>query len=94
MQPIFKEFIKFLHDSGVDIPIEEGYYWFENNLIKAFTPDGVLHKLYRIKTDDNLNITYKKHKDFVEAGETKFETWLETAERMKHDFYTRYLLSH
>lgn len=88
MQPIFKEFIKFLHDSGVDVPIEEGYYWFENNLIKAFTPDGVLHKLYRIKTDDNLNITYKKHKGFVEAGETKFETWLETAERIKHDIHS------
>jgi len=35
LQPIFKEYIQFLKDNGVDLPIEEGYYWLDNQIIKA-----------------------------------------------------------
>ena len=59
MQPIFKEYIQFLKDNGVDLPIEEGYYWLDNQIIKAYDTKGDLHKIARLKIDNELNITYK-----------------------------------
>lgn len=69
MQPIFKEQIQMWCDLGFDIPIKEGYYWLDNGIIKAFTPDGQLHKLYKYKVNDDLTINITKHKDF---NTTKF----------------------
>ena len=37
MQPIFKEQIQMWKDKGYDIPIQEGMYWLDNGIIKAFT---------------------------------------------------------
>lgn len=91
MQPIFKEFISFMKDKGYDIPIFEGIYWLDRGFIKAFTEDGVIHKLYKYKVYDDLSISITKHKEYID---TKFETWLETAERMKHNFYFRYDFTH
>ena len=91
MQPIFKEFISFIKDKGYDIPIFEGTYWLDRGFIKAFTSDGILHKLYKYKVNDDLSINITKHKEYIED---KFETWLETAERMKHNFYFRYDFTH
>lgn len=51
-------------DSGFDIPIKEGYYWLDNGIIKAFTTDGQLYKLYKYKVNDDLTINIIKHKDF------------------------------
>lgn len=56
-------------DLGFDIPIKEGYYWLDNGIIKAFTPDGQLHKIYKYKINDDLTINITKHKDF---NTTKF----------------------
>ena len=58
MRPIFKEYIQFLKDNGIDLPIEEGFYWLDRQIIQAYDTQGNLHKLYRIKIDDDLNITY------------------------------------
>lgn len=79
MQPIFTEFINYMKDKGYNIPITEGTYWLDNGFIKAFTSDGVLHKLYKYKVNDDLTINVTKYKDYVKD---KFETWLETAERL------------
>jgi len=75
--PIFKEYIQFLKDSGVDIPIQEGYYWLDRQIIKGYDVEGNLHKIYRIKIDDNLNITYTKYKN----KKTQFESWQNTIQR-------------
>ena len=77
MLPIFKEYIQFLKDSGVDIPIQEGYYWLDRQIIKGYDVEGNLHKIYRIKIDDNLNITYTKYKN----KKTQFESWQNTIQR-------------
>lgn len=82
MQPIFTEFINFMKDKGYDIPITEGTYWLDNGFIKAYTPDGVLHKLYKYKVFDDLSIKVTKYKEYIEAD---FETWTETAERLSDD---------
>ena len=78
MLPIFKEYIKFLKDKGVDIPIEEGYCWLDRQIIKAYDIQGNLHKLYRLKIDDNLNITYTKYKN---NNKIEFESWQDTINR-------------
>lgn len=54
MQPIFKEQIQMWKDKGYDIPIQEGMYWLDNGIIKAFTLDGELHNLYKYKVNDDL----------------------------------------
>lgn len=58
MNPIFKEYCKFLKDT-VNLELEEGYYWLDNQIIKGFDKQGNLHKLYRIVVDNNLSISYK-----------------------------------
>lgn len=81
MQPVFKEFAKFLKDLGADISwFKEGYYWLDNNLIKGFR-NGKLVFLYKIVVDDDLNLTFTKHaqnKDFNDL-----EPWNDTIERVK-----------
>lgn len=67
MQPIFKEQINMWKDFGFDIPIIEGTYWLDNGIIKAFTPDGELHKLYKYKVLDDLSISITEHKDFKDT---------------------------
>ena len=63
MQPIFKEMIEMWANLGYELPIKEGVYWLDNNFIKAFTPDGMLHKLWKYKVFDDLHIEITKHKD-------------------------------
>jgi 3''-phosphoadenosine 5''-phosphosulfate sulfotransferase (PAPS reductase)/FAD synthetase and related enzymes len=58
LNPIFKEYCKFLKDT-VGLELEEGYYWLDNQIIKAFDKQGNVHKLYRIVIDDNLTVSYK-----------------------------------
>lgn len=79
MNPIYKEYIQFLKDHNIDIDIREGYYWLDNQIIKAYDKQGNLHKLFRLKIDDSLNITCEqyKYKDF------EIESWKETIERNK-----------
>ncbi len=80
MQPIFKEQINMWKDLGYDIPIEEGMYWLDRGIIKAFTSDGKIHNLYKYKVNDDLTIQISKHKDYKSVF--VFETWDATIERM------------
>lgn len=44
MTPVFNEYIRFLNDvnnSSVDISyLQEGYFWIDNSIIKAFDKQG------------------------------------------------------
>lgn len=82
MQPIFKELISMWSDLGYNIPITEGKFWTDNNIIKAFTRDGKLHNLYRCRVQDDLQITITKHKDNKFSNYDDFETWWETIDRL------------
>lgn len=77
MNPIYNEYIKFLKDNNINLPIEEGYYWLDNQIIKAYDKQGNLHKLYRLKIDDDLNITCKQYK----YKQFEIESWEETIKR-------------
>ena len=62
MNLIWKEYCKFLSDK-TGLELEEGYYWLDNQIIKVFDKQGNIHKLYRLKIENNLDmsyITYKK----------------------------------
>lgn len=82
MQPIWKEQIQMWYDKGLDIPITEGTYWINNQVIKAYDAEtGSLCNLYRIKVNDDLTMSYKEHNDYAKHEHKHFETWAETAKR-------------
>ena len=82
MQPIWNEQITMWHDLGLEIPIEEGIYWINNQVVKAYDSEtGELCNLYRIKINDDLSMSYKPHKDFKKHSKKVFETWDQTAHR-------------
>lgn len=77
VQPIFKEYIKFLQDNDVNLELKEGYYWLDNQIIKAFDKQGNIHKIARIRIDDNLKVSYTTYK----RTEFEIESWQETVYR-------------
>lgn len=82
MQPIWNEQITMWRDFGIDIPIEEGSYWINNQVVKAYdSKTGKLCNLYRINVHDDLSISCKPHKDLIKHTNCVFETWEQTANR-------------
>lgn len=80
MNLVFKEYIGFLKDKGLDIEkykLEEGYYWLDKSIIKAFDKEGNIHKVLRVYIDDNLEMTFKEYKD----KPFEIESWQETVKR-------------
>lgn len=43
--------------------LEEGYYWYDKTIIKAFDKEGNIHKILKLKIDDELNIEFKEYKN-------------------------------
>lgn len=79
MLPIFKEYITFLKTKTDRLDfLEEGIYWYDRSMIKAFDSNGNLVKIARIYVDNNLEITVKKY----EVKE-ELETWQDTVKRYK-----------
>lgn len=81
-------------DFGFNILISEGRFWLDNGIIKGFTYDGGLHKLYKYKVYDDLTINITEHKDFKNTikssfREDIFETWEETYQRLKLDLQVK-----
>ncbi|MGL5717123.1 MAG: hypothetical protein ACRCX2_29165, partial [Paraclostridium sp.] len=59
--------------------LEEGLYWYDKSIIKAFDLKGNIVKIARLNTDDKLNMTVKFYgKQTPELG-----TWDDTVERHK-----------
>ncbi len=83
MNLIFKEYLEFLQEKGIDTEkcnLKEGYYWLDNQIVKAYDKQGTLHKVLRVLVNDNLDMTIKtvyKNKPF------EIESWIETIERNK-----------
>lgn len=89
MQPIYKELIDMWSAKNAVLPLFEGYYWLDKQIIKAFDHSGTLHKLYRITVNDDLSISYKK---YPQKRDFQPESWLETAMRIKPAFYSGFSL--
>lgn len=70
MNLIFKEYIRFLEDRGLNklgVKLEEGYYWYDKSIIKAFNKKGQLINLIRIIIKENtgkdkISTDYKDYK--------------------------------
>ena len=73
-------------DIGFNIPISEGKYWLDDTFIECFDKQGVLHKLYKYKVNQDLTINISKYKDYIECDT---ETWEETYQRLKWNIYTK-----
>lgn len=71
MNLIFNEYIKFLENRGLNklgVKLEEGYYWYDKSIIKAFNKQGELINLIRIIIKENTSknkraTNYKDYKD-------------------------------
>ena len=92
INPIFNEYITFLKDNNIDLELQEGYYWLDRQIIKAYDKQGKIHKVARLKIDDQLNITntlYKKENFEIESWEETVERNAEKlAERERETLYT------
>ena len=76
---VYDEFIDFLKDNGMNYDLQEGYYWLDRMIIRAFDKQGKEHKILRIYVDDDFNISFKDYK----TRPFKMESWQETAIRHK-----------
>ena len=82
MQPVYQEYIRFLNDNGCDTTwFRENTHWIDNNLIKAFLPNGKIVSLYKLYVNDVLEVSLEKHKS--NPGDVQFETWAQTIQRMQ-----------
>lgn len=80
MNPIFKEYCKFLREK-INLNLEEGYYWLDNQIIKAFDKQGNIHKLYRIVIDDkDLSISCKIPKGYSKIEDIDIASWNDVIE--------------
>ena len=52
-------------DLGFNIPITEGFYWLDRGIIRAFSSDGILHRLYKYKVNDDLTIKLQNIKNIA-----------------------------
>ena len=83
MLPVFKEFVDFIeYKIQRKVGVADATCWLDNGFIKAFTSDGVLHKLYKYKVNDDLSVSFTKHKDYID---TNFETWDQTIARLSDE---------
>lgn len=80
MNPVFSEYCKFLKDN-VNLDLEEGYYWLDNQIIKAFDKQGNIHKLYRIVIDNkDLSVSYKVPNNYSKIEDIDIASWNEIVE--------------
>ena len=76
-------------DLGFNIPITEGFYWLDRGIIRAFSSDGILHRLYKYKVNDDLTINITKHKEYCDFNP---ESWEETYKRLKNGLQNKICL--
>lgn len=82
MLPVYKEYIDFLNhktNDGLSF-LEEGKYWYDKSIIKAFDLNGEIIKIARLNIDDELNMTIKIYNKQIPM----LETWIDTIKR--HEF--------
>lgn len=78
MLPVFKEYIDFLKEQNDNLDfLKEGFYWYDRGIIKAFTQDGEIIKIVRLKVKDDLSLDFKEYKN----KNMNLETWQNTISR-------------
>ena len=74
---------------NIVLPLFEGYFWLDKQIIKAFDYNGTIHKLYRLTVNDDLTMSCKK---YPQKCDFQPESWIETAMRIKPAFYSGFSL--
>lgn len=82
MLPIFNEYIEFLKNNNINVGLEEGYFWLDRQIIKAYDANGELQKIARIFIDDKLNMTYKIYNHKKEIRVVSWQNIIE--KKLKH----------
>lgn len=80
MLPIFKEYTKFIKEK-CGLELQEGFYWVDNQIVKGFDKQGNLHKLYRLKVNEDLSMVYSKPKGYSNILQENLEEWKDTVIR-------------
>ena len=71
MLPIFKEYCDFIaYKTGLQL--EEGYYWYDNSIIKGFDNNGNPIKLYRINIKNDLSMQITRPKGYPDISKIAF----------------------
>lgn len=81
MNLIYNEYIDFLKNKGMKYNLKEGYYWYDKSIIKAYDKNGNIHKILRLKVNDDLSIEFKEYKNKY----FEIESWYDTIERRKEE---------
>lgn len=74
MLPVFDRYRKFLKDK-CDLSLGKDKYWYDKSIIKGFTKDGKLHKLYRLRVYDDLSLEYTIPDDYDKIDEDELMTF-------------------
>lgn len=82
MLPIYKEYCQFLKDK-TGLELEEGYYWYDKSIIKAFDSEGNTHKIYRLKINDDLSVSYSCPKKYESVTKFDLVGWSQLLEMKK-----------
>lgn len=69
--PIFSDYCKFLEDK-IGLRINEGIYWYDKSIIKAFDESGNVHNVYRLKVNDDLSMSYSIPKSYKTQSNKQF----------------------
>ena len=78
MLPVFNEYIHFLKEHSDELNfLEEGRYWYDKSIIKAFDMNGNIVKIARLKISDDLTMTVKHY----DKKYTVLEKWEQTVSR-------------
>jgi len=82
--PIFKEYCTFFEDK-CGLKLKEGYFWYDRSIIKGFDKDGNIHKLYRIKVNDDLSVEYSVPNGYSSTSKINLISWKELIELKKNE---------
>ncbi len=83
MQPIFDELISFWKSEIPTFSLVSGYFWLDSRIIKGFDKQGNQVPLYKVYINNDLTFEIKKHAKCPDLSSFQFESWDETAERIK-----------
>lgn len=84
MLPIFNEYANLLYEK-TGLKLKEGFYWYDNSIIKGFNENGEIVKLYRISISDSLEVSYSIPKTYKKCSYTNLLSWNETVALFQSD---------
>lgn len=75
-----------VNHSDIDIScLQEGYFWLDNSIIKGFDKQGNIHKFFRVKIDEYMNVNVIVPKNgYDNINDIDIASWQDVIELQKH----------